>query len=76
MNFYSENKFVFVELSQKLFAEKLVLSRKSMHLRAWKLLLPQAGAWGSQKALFMCVKLLPKLKLENSFGIGSVEVQI
>lgn len=73
MNFYLENKFVFGELSQKLFEEKLILSHKLMYLRAWKFLVLQAGAWGRQKALFMCVKLLPKLKFENSLGIGSVD---
>lgn len=69
MNFYLEKKFVFWELSQKLFQEKLALSHKLMHLRAWKLLVLQAGAWGSQEARFMCVKLLPKLKIENSLGV-------
>lgn len=74
MNLYLENKFVFGELSQKLLEEKLVLSHKLMHLRAWKLPVLQVGAWGSQKALVMCAKLLPKLKFENSLGVGSVEV--
>jgi len=58
MTFYLENKFGFREFSPRVFAEKVDLSHKLMHLRGWKLPVPQAGTWESQKSSFRHVKLL------------------